>query len=296
MVKYTISELLKKGIDILGEGDYFNPLLDAQILLSFLLDVDKIYLYTHNNELVDSEVRDEYLRLIELRRQRFPLQYITGTQEFMGLDFNVEENVLIPRPDTETLIESVLEIVEEGYFRDNLDSPINIVDIGTGSGAVTLSLLHFIENSFAYSVDISDKALEVAKKNSKTFSLDKRVKFLKGNMLQPLADENLKGKVDILVSNPPYIPSDVIDGLQIEVSKHEPRLALDGGLDGLDFYREIISGAKDYLSEKSIIAFEIGFDQGESVCELLRATELFEEIMVIADLSGNDRVVIGKKD
>ncbi len=306
MVEYNISTLLKKGIELLGEGDYFNPLLDAQILLMHLLDVDKIYLYTHNKDEVNREITKEFFKLIELRKNRFPLQYIIGHQEFMGLDFKVRQGVLVPRPDTEVLVEKILEIVNSGYFNrkeneeeknNGVEKPkLNIVDIGTGSGAITLSLAHFIENSFVYSVDISKTALEVAKENRENLHLEDRVEFLNGSMLQPIkAIDVLQKNVDILVSNPPYIPSKVIDSLQIEVSTYEPRLALDGGEDGLDFYREIVEGAEELLSETSILAFEIGFDQGESVSKLLEKTGLFSEVEVIADLSGNDRVVIGKK-
>ena len=242
----TINKLLKKGIEILGEGDYFNPLLDAQILLMHLLDVDKIYLYTHNNDVVDKETAKEFLKLIDLRKTRYPLQYIIGKQEFMGLDFKVKEGVLVPRPDTEVLVEKIIEFVEDGYFAGKEN--ISIADIGTGSGAITLSLAHFIENSFVYSVDISPHALEVASENAQAHKLESRVKFLNGSILEPLIEENLEGKIDILVSNPPYIPTSVIEGLQREVSTYEPKLALDGGEDGLDFYRVIVDRSNEVMA------------------------------------------------
>ena len=171
--RFTISSLLEKGIDILGKGDYFNPLLDAQILLSHLLDVDKIYLYTHSRDIVEERTVGEFLKLIELRKSRYPLQYIIGKQEFMGLDFKVKEGVLVPRPDTEILVESIIDIVEKGYFGER--ETINIADIGTGSGAITLSLAHFIKNALVYSVEISKKALEVANENANSLSLESRV-------------------------------------------------------------------------------------------------------------------------
>ena len=291
--KFTISSLLKNSIEVLGEGDYFNPLLDAQILLMHLLDVDKIYLYTHKGEVIDEEIVEKYLKLIDLRKSRYPLQYIIGTQEFMGLDFKVTEGVLIPRPDTEVLIENILDIVSDGYFKDK--ETINIVDIGTGSGAITLSLAHFISNSSVYSVDISAEALCIAKENAENLSLKHKVKFLSGSLLEPLHAENLEGKIDILVSNPPYIPTEVIENLQTEVSTYEPKLALDGGLDGLDFYRNIIDGATSFMSRRSIIAFEIGHDQGQSVKDLLIQNGNFKDIRVIADLSGHNRVIIGDR-
>ena len=291
--KISVNNLLKKGIAYLGQGDYFNPLLDAQILLMFLLDVDKIYLYTHGAEEVTEEIAEEFMKLIKLRASRYPLQYIIGSQEFMGLDFKVREGVLVPRPDTEVLVEKIIEIVNDGYF-DGKDN-INIVDIGTGSGAITLSLAHYIKNSSLYSVDISPIALEVAKENASVHLLEDRVKFLKGNMLEPLYAENLQGKVDILVSNPPYIATSVIEKLQIEVSTYEPKLALDGGADGLDFYRQIVNAANDFLSERGILAFEIGYDQGEDVCNLLHQSGNFKHVELFTDLSGMDRVVIGQK-
>ena len=290
--RFTISSLLEKGIDILGKGDYFNPLLDAQILLSHLLDVDKIYLYTHSRDIVEERTVGEFLKLIELRKSRYPLQYIIGKQEFMGLDFKVKEGVLVPRPDTEILVESIIDIVEKGYFGER--ETINIADIGTGSGAITLSLAHFIKNAFVYSVDISKKALEVANENAKSLSLESRVKFLNGNILEPLYDEKLEKSIDILVSNPPYIPTKVIEKLQIEVSTYEPKLALDGGSDGLEFYRKIIEGSSQLIRKNGIIAFEIGHDQAEDIKKILIQNGNFKDIETITDLSGLDRVVIGK--
>ncbi len=291
--KFTISSLLEKGIELLGKGDYFNPLLDAQILLMHLLDVDKIYLYTHNDEIVKEKVVEEFLELIDLRKKRYPLQYIIGKQEFMGLDFKVKEGVLVPRPDTEVLVEKIIDIVNSGYFKDKEN--INIVDIGTGSGAITLSLAHFLKNAFVYSVDISDIALSVAKENAKLHDLENQVKFLNGSLFEPLNDENLEGKVDILVSNPPYIPTKIIEELQTEVSTYEPKLALDGGADGLDFYRDIINKSNSFMSKISIIAFEIGHDQAGALKNLLEKNGNFENITIVTDFSGLDRVIIGQR-
>lgn len=289
----TINSILEEAIENLGEGDYFNPLLDSQILLSFVLGVDKIYLYTHKHEIVSEKDKEEFMKLIELRKKRYPLQYIIGTQEFMGLDFKVDERVLVPRPDTEILIETIIEIVKSGYF--NKDT-INIADIGTGSGAITLSLAHYLENSKVYSVDISIEALEIARENARSLSLENRVEFFHGNLLKPLYDEKLEGEIDILVSNPPYIPTRIIEDLQVEVSKYEPILALDGGEDGLDFYKKIIKDSSKILSRKSIIAFEIGHDQAKDIKNLLIQNGNFKNIKIITDLSGHDRVVIGEKE
>ena len=288
----TINELLKKGIDLLGKGDFLNPLLDAQLLLCHVLNVDKIYIYTQGKEEVSQEAVDKFLKLINLRKQRYPLQYILGSQEFMGLDFYVGEGVLIPRPDTEILVESIIDIVKEDPFHNY--KKINIVDIGTGSGAITLSLAHYIKNSFVYSIDISPRALDIAKNNAKRLNLEEKVCFLEGNLFSPIAFLNLDNKIDIIVSNPPYIPSEEIDRLQREVSTYEPRLALDGGIDGLDYYRQITKEATRYLSKNGILAFEIGHNQGEEVKELL-IKQGFSNVKIIKDLPGKDRVVVGIK-
>lgn len=291
MEKPTIAKLLQKGIDMLGKGDYNNPLLDAQLLLSYTLNVDKIYIYTHNDELIDEEAVDKFLKLIRKRSKGYPLQYILGVQEFMGLDFFVKEGVLIPRPDTETLVEYLIEVVKSGYF--NGKDIVNIVDIGAGSGAITLSLAHYLDNSHVYSIDISDTALEVTDINRKRLKLQSKVELLKGDILKPLEDLSLYGMIDIIVSNPPYIPSKEIGSLQTEVAEHEPRLALDGGDDGLDYYRRIVSEGIPYLSKKGVIAFEIGYDQGIEVKQLLQGSGYFRKVEIKKDLSGHDRVVAG---
>lgn len=288
----TVNELLKKGIDLLGQGDFLNPLLDAQLLLCHVLNVDKIYIYTQGNKEVSQEDVDKFLKLITLRKERYPLQYILGSQEFMGLDFYVGEGVLIPRPDTEVLVESIIDIVKEGPYHSY--EKINILDIGTGSGAITLSLAHYIKKSFVYSVDISPRALDIAKNNARRLNLESKVCFLEGDLFSPIDPLNLHNKIDIIVSNPPYIPTEEIDNLQREVSTYEPRLALDGGMDGLDYYRQITKEATRYLSKDGILAFEIGYNQGEEVKELL-IKEGFSDVKVIKDLPGKDRVVLGIK-
>jgi len=288
--KLTINQLLIKGIDLLGERDFLNPFLDAHLLLGYTLNVDKVYLYTHKDDIIDEEHVDKYIDLINKRRGGYPLQYIIGKQEFMGLDFNVGEGVLIPRPDTEILVEALIDLTSKGDIsnRDN----INILDIGTGSGAITLSLAHYIKNAYVYSIDISDKALDIAKINCESLGLQSKVRFLKGDLFSPLRDLDLKDEIDIIVSNPPYIPSKDIDELQSEVADFEPRLALDGGIDGLDYYRNIVKQSTDYLAANGILAFEIGYDQGLSVKKLLEENGSFRDIEIRKDLSGNDRVVI----
>ena len=286
----TIQKIIKEGLDILGDKDYLNPLLDVQLLLCYTLNVDKIYIYTHRDEVLDPEIVDKFYKLIEVRKKGYPLQYIIGHQEFMGLDFKVKEGVLVPRPDTEILVEGIIDKVNSGYFK-NRDN-VRILDIGTGSGAITLSLAYYIKNAMVYSIDISEDALKIAKENCENLDLTQRVTFLKGDLFKPLDAIKDFDKLDIIVSNPPYIPSKDIDHLQREVSQYEPRLALDGGVDGLDFYREIIDNSHKYLKSEGLLAFEIGYDQGKDLKKLLVDNKHFKNIEIKKDLSGHDRCVM----
>lgn len=289
----TIRELLQKGLDILPKGDFSNPLFDVQLLLSYILDVDKIYIYTHLDDILDKKDVDKFLLLVDKRKEGYPIQYIVGEQEFMGLEFYVDENVLVPRQDTEVLIEYIIDFAKKHYPKDK--ETVNIVDIGTGSGAITLSLAHYIEKAFVYSVDISKKALTVAKKNCKKFNLEDKVKFLNGDLLNPIEDLKLYNKFDIIVSNPPYIPSEDIDKLQVEVSTYEPRLALDGGLDGLDYYKKLILESPKFLINGGLLAFEMGYNQGGDIVNLMKKDGRFKNMEIIKDLAGHDRIVIGVK-
>lgn len=291
---YTIAELIKKGIETLGEGEFNAPLLDSQLLLCYVLNVDKIYTYTHKDEKVDSHSVDKFLKLIEKRKSGYPIQYILGKQEFMGLDFYVKEGVLVPRPDTEILVEYIIDLVKNKHFGDK--DHIKIVDIGTGSGAITLSLAHYLKNAQVYSVDISNTALQVAAENSKRLGLEPKVTFLKGDLFEPLDELKLHKSIDIIVSNPPYIPTRDIAGLQKEVAEYEPKLALDGGEDGLDFYRRIVDECHKYLSDNGVLAMEIGYDQGPAVKKLLEDKKNRPCcIEIIKDLAGHDRVVVFRK-
>lgn len=283
-----INALLREGVRRMGNREYLNPTLDSVLLLSYLLNVDKIYIYTHGGEEVSSEIVDKFFSLVEKRREGYPVNYILKEKEFMGLKFYVEEGVLIPRPDTEILVEYILNAIEEKFG----DAPLNIVDIGAGSGCISLSLAWYIKNAFVYSIDIDDKALQVTGKNIERLGLSSRVKLLKGDLFEGIKSLQLEGKIDIIVSNPPYIPPKVIETLQPEVKDYEPRRALDGGEDGLDYYRRITPDSKVYLKNNGIVAFEIGFDQGEDVKNIF-LREGFNKVDILKDLQGLDRVVVG---
>ncbi|WP_432662584.1 peptide chain release factor N(5)-glutamine methyltransferase [Wukongibacter baidiensis] len=282
----TIHKVLKEAEGRLKDK-VSTPLLDAQVMLCHILDVDRLHLIVNRDKVLTTEEAYEYNELIEKRLDGVPVQYIIGNQEFMGLKFYVEEGVLIPRPDTEILIEKVIEDIDQG-------NNYNIVDIGTGSGAITVSLAKFIEKTHVFSVDISEKAIKIAMKNAETNGVTSKISFLNGSLFSPLDSIGIKGEIDILVSNPPYIPSKEIEGLQVEVSKYEPRIALDGGEDGLDFYREIVDKAPEYVRRGGLIALEVGHDQARTVARLMEEKDSYVDIEITKDLAGIERVVSGK--
>ncbi|QEK13241.1 peptide chain release factor N(5)-glutamine methyltransferase [Crassaminicella thermophila] len=283
----NIQQALKEAVDKIEKTSVQTPLLDAEVLLCHVLKKDRLFLYTNRNYVFTDEQYSRFLELIQKRLMGMPVQYIINKQEFMGLDFYVEEGVLIPRPDTEILVETVIE-----WAKNIKNDRINVVDIGTGSGAITVSIAKYIPNSFVYGVDISKKALKIAKKNAASNHAS-NISFLEGDLFEPLRKEKLEGRIDILVSNPPYIPKNEIEKLQIEVSKYEPKLALDGGIDGLDYYRRIIDEASCFLRNDGLIALEVGHDQAEAVKNMMERKRCYKNIKKIKDLAGIERVVTG---
>ena len=287
----TIQEVLKKAVDQFQTKNINTPLLDAEVLLCHVLGVERWHLYVNRNRMLSAEQQQGYEGLLEKRMQGIPVQYLTHRQEFMGLDFYVEEGVLIPRPDTEILVEKVLDWVKiHGKDKEQ----IRIADIGTGSGAITVSLAKYIPKAFVYSVDISEQAQSIGKKNARSLGTDERIRFLLGDLLKPLGEQGLENQLDILVSNPPYIPSEEIETLQIEVAQYEPRLALDGGKDGLDFYRRLVEGGHGFIKDGGLIALEVGHNQAEAVKKLMERQDFYADIEKIRDLSGIERVVAAR--
>lgn len=273
-----INELLRKSkID----------LLDSILVLCKLLNVDKSYIYTYGDRKLSTDVVDNFLELMEKRALGYPIQYILGEKEFMGLDFYIEEGVLVPRGDTEVLVEYIIKYIEEEYGEKEL----NLLDIGIGSGAISLSIANYCKNSRVLGIDISSTAIKVANINKKRFNLS-NVDFYRGNLFQALEGLNMEGQFNIIVSNPPYISKKDIESLDIQVKDFEPRLALDGGEDGLDFYRKITGESKDFLTDGGLLIYEIGYDQGDLVKSILYK-EGFQDISIIKDLQGHDRVVMG---
>lgn len=278
----TIREILLKYSKELEEISS-TPRLDVEILLQKALgDVDRLYIHLNLEKVLSEEEDNLFLKLINERLNNRPIAYIVGNREFMGLDFYVQEGVLIPRPDTEILVEEVIEIGKN-------KGEIEILDIGTGSGAITVSLAKYLHNANLTSVDISDIALEVGKKNAISNNVDNKIEFIKSNLFTEIDKDK---KFDVIVSNPPYIRKKDVQNLESQVKDFEPYTALEGGEDGLDFYRKITEQAKLYLKENGVLAYEVGHDQSEDVSKLMEING-YTNIYTKKDLQGIDRVVIG---
>jgi release factor glutamine methyltransferase len=262
-------ELSRAGID-----DARN---DAWLLLAMVCQIDHTFYYVHMDEEMDAELLENYEGLIKKRGERVPLQYITGEQEFMGLRFRVNSSVLVPRQDTETLVEEALKRITPG---------MKVMDMCTGSGCILISILKNCNGLEGWGYDISKQALQVAKENAKLN--DVAANFEWSNLY-----ENVMDTFDVIVSNPPYIPTDVIQTLMPEVSQYEPIAALDGKEDGLFYYRKLIAGCREFLKPDGMLLFEIGHDQGAAVSKMMRYAG-FSEVSVISDLAQHDRVVFGK--
>ncbi|MBO5154001.1 MAG: peptide chain release factor N(5)-glutamine methyltransferase [Eubacterium sp.] len=273
----TYKQAEQKGELLLQEAGVMDAKIDAWLLLEMVAKIDRSFYFTHINEEVEPEVLTEYERVLEKRAEHVPLQYITGEQEFMGMTFKVNSNVLIPRQDTETLVEETLKVIEP---------QMEVLDLCTGSGCILLSILKNAPTVRGTGSDVSKQALLVAKENAKLHDLE--AEWVRGNLF-----DNVSGSYDVIVSNPPYIAQTEIPRLMPEVAQFEPIQALDGGVDGLDFYRKITEEAPQYLKENGYLFFEIGYDQGQEVQRLMREAG-FSDVAVIKDLAGNDRVVKGQ--
>jgi release factor glutamine methyltransferase len=271
---------------------------EAEVLLKSCLEIKNIELYLNPDCHLSRYELNLLAEAIEKRKNHLPLAYITGEKEFYSLGFRVTPDTFIPRPETEFLIDAVLKRSPvTGHRLPVTDHrlPITIVDLGTGCGNIAATLAKYTPHSKIYATDISKKALEVAKENARRHRVEDRITFLKGDLFSPLENRHLKGKIDFLVSNPPYVIRGEIDSLMPEVAHHEPRIALDGGEDGFSFYRRIIEGAPQYLKSKGYLVLELGIDQAPQVKEIVEKTLEFKSIEIIKDYSGIERVIIARK-
>lgn len=273
----TYREAIVLGEKNLQQADIADAKTDSWLLLAVACKIDHTYYYMHIDEEMSEEQVREFEVLIRKRAERVPLQYITGEQEFMGLTFHVNSNVLIPRQDTETLVEEALKVIKPG---------MKVMDMCTGSGCVLISILKNAHDVEGIGYDISKQAINVAKENAKFNEVP--AVFERSDLFEDVVENDF----DVIVSNPPYIPTDVVATLMPEVSQFEPREALDGKGDGLYFYSKILEQCKNYMKQDGYILFEIGCEQGDAVSTMMRLAG-FSEVRVIKDLARNDRVVMG---
>lgn len=274
----TYRQLYEYGVEKLVEAGIDEAKLDARLLLEYICHTDRNTLLVHG-DIERNEMEEQFYRMcIEKRATRIPLQHITGEQEFMGLTFRVNQHTLIPRQDTETLVEEGMRHMYDG---------MRILDMCTGSGCILLSLLKYSNECEGMGVDISEEALKVAGENAQRLGL--KAEFVQGDLFEPVPEK----KFDMIVSNPPYIETAVIETLMPEVRDHEPMQALDGMEDGLFFYRKIVEKAPGFLTKGGWLLFEIGHNQGEAVSKLM-TVQGFKEVEVVKDYTGLDRVVLGQ--
>ncbi|MDE7252890.1 MAG: peptide chain release factor N(5)-glutamine methyltransferase [Acetatifactor sp.] len=274
----TYQECYEKGVGTLVEAEVPEASLDARLLLEYVCGTNRNTLLVHNDREVTVDEQNRYEEIVRLRARRIPLQQLTGMQEFMGLRFAVNEHVLVPRQDTEILVEEVLR---------NLHDGMRVLDMCTGSGCIILSLLHYSNDCEGVGVDISAEALAVAAENARRLCEGATLTLTESDLF-----EHVEGRFDVIVSNPPYIRHEEIAGLMPEVREHEPLQALDGGEDGLFFYRKIIEESRTFLVSGGLLYFEIGFDQAAAVADLMEQSG-FADIQVVKDYAGLDRVVYG---
>jgi release factor glutamine methyltransferase len=286
---WTVRELMKSAIEHLQRKGFEDARLNVELLLAHALELQRIQLYLHFDKPLKAEELKHFRDLYERRLNHEPVQYIIGSTSFMGLHFSVDTGVLIPRPETETLIEQVL-LLYQSYPRDY---PVHILEIGTGSGNIAVSLAKFIRHAHIATLDVSAEALILAKKNAQFHAVEHRIQFHHGDVFEE-NDELFQMKYDLLVSNPPYVPKDEWEQLQPEIRDYEPSRAVTDGRDGMRFYQRIAALVPAVIKPGGYVAVEVGFGQAVLVAKELHLNGI-EELRKVADLQGVDRVVTGMK-
>ncbi|MCK4532367.1 peptide chain release factor N(5)-glutamine methyltransferase [bacterium] len=300
---WTVSDVLKWTTQYFNSNNISEARLDAEVLLSYVLDLERLKLYLEFDRVLKKEELNDYKSLIKRRLDFIPVAYLVGQKEFMGLGFFVNKHVLIPRPETELLAETVINKIKEGFpysFKEKTEkvelvkeSIPQIIDLGVGCGNIAVSIAKYVKKCKIYAIDVSQKCLEVAFHNSKTYKIEDKITFLLGSLFYSLEGYNLKGKIDFIVSNPPYVKTTEFDSLPLEV-KQEPYIALNGGQDGMDFYHRIISQSLIYLKEEGYLILEIGDGQKEEIVDLMEKKG-FCSIQVVRDYSGIERLILAQK-
>ncbi|MCL2382930.1 MAG: peptide chain release factor N(5)-glutamine methyltransferase [Oscillospiraceae bacterium] len=285
----TIGENLKKGVEKLRQSEILDPVIKGRVILAFVIGESKEYLVINQDKELSQDEIEKFEEAINRLVKGEPLQHITGKQEFMGMDFVVNKDVLIPRPDTEILVEEVVEILSSMQNGTSIDD-LTVLDLCTGSGAIAISIVNSVSNIKVLATDVSEEALKVARINEINNYMDiSRIEFASSDLFEDIFEE-----FDLIVSNPPYIAKGEIEKLDVEV-KREPMLALEAGVDGLDFYRKIISEAYAYLRPNGYLCLEIGYNQRDDVIRVINESEKYTDIYSKKDLAGNDRIVVCRR-
>lgn len=285
----TIGQTLKWVSKLFKSVEIINPERETELLLSYFLKMNRSEIYLNSDRALKNKEKKQLENMIQERIRKIPLQYITKHQEFMGMDFLVEKGVLIPRPETEILVERVIERLK----KRKSSSHLKIVDLGTGTGIIAISIAKFIKDITIYATDISKKSLQVAFKNAQKHSCEDKIIFLQGDLFRPFLGKIDKNSLDVIISNPPYINSDDFKLLPPEIKDNEPKIALYGGVDGIDYYRKIVKESPKFLKRDGFIALEVGLNQAKIIKELiLKENNYRKNVEIFKDYSGIERVVI----
>jgi len=291
----TIAEAINKAASILSARGVSEARLDAEVLLRFILNRDRAWIMAHAGEPLDEDKRGIFEKAVARRAKREPLQYITGKQEFWGLDFIVKPDVLIPRPETELVVETTLKITEHGRRSTEGDTSFTIVDLCTGSGCIAVSLAREIRNARFFAIDTSGRAIAIARENARKHGVSERIRFLEGDLFQPLEELDVRGRVDIITANPPYIRSGDLRGLQPEVRDFEPEIALIAGPGGREVHQKIIEAAPAFLKKHGSLIMEMGEGQAEALLAMVNKDGRYAAPEILKDLAGIDRVIVAQK-
>lgn len=290
----TVRQALKKAVEILKSSETQTPVLDAGVILCNVINKDMLFIHTSQNALLEQSQETEYFRQIYKRRQGMPVQYITGKQEFMSLEFCVAPGVLIPRPDTETLVQYLIDYVNDDCIKH--DKQPAVLEIGTGSGCIAVSIAYYLKKVKVYASDISGEAIKIARINAERHGVPDRITFIKSDVMEGITQYfgNKAALIDIIVSNPPYIASEEVENLPACVRDYEPHSALSGGRDGLCFYKKIIEEAPLVLNNGGLVAVEVGKGQSQDVAQIMKESGNYRNIIFKKDLSGIERVVAAR--
>jgi release factor glutamine methyltransferase len=288
----TILEALSKATEVLRENEISNPRSTTEIFLSSILSLKRVELYLNKDRILTQPENEKLNSYFQQRISGKPIQYITGEVGFFGLDFKIDPRAMIPRPETEVLVS---EIVEQFKKTKKEFDPLKVVDIGTGSGVIAITLASELKNSLIYATDISKDALELAKENAGRNNVEQRIEFVYGDLFEPLEEKNVENSIDCIVSNPPYVKDSELGKLDKEIRDYEPKVALLSGEDGIDFHKKITEGAVTYLKSGGLLAFEVALGDAERLTEFIASNNSYESIKIVKDLAGIKRVVLASK-